>query len=119
MPLGRSERCHREMTDAKLESTQSLAGLVDYQSDAVVSRTLVGRPTGTVTLFAFDKAQSLSQHTAPYDALVLALDGDLEVTVAGERNRLASGDVLLIPANKPHAVEAKSRSKMLLIMIRG
>ena len=107
------------MTDAKLETAQSLAILVEYQSDAVVSRTLLGRPTGTVTLFAFDKGQSLSEHTAPYDALVLGLDGDLEITVAGERNHLASGDVLLMPANKPHAVEAKSRSKMLLIMIRG
>jgi quercetin dioxygenase-like cupin family protein len=107
------------MTEANLETARLLAELVDYQSDAVVSRTLLARPTGTVTLFAFDKGQSLSEHTAPFDALVLGLDGDLEITVAGKRNRLASGDVLLMPANKPHAVQAVSRSKMLLIMIRG
>jgi quercetin dioxygenase-like cupin family protein len=107
------------MAEAQVESARSLRDLVEYQSGAVVSRTLLARPTGTITLFAFDEDQGLSEHTAPYDALVLGLDGHLEITVAGNHNRLASGDVLLMPADKPHAVHAISRSKMLLIMIKG
>ena len=107
------------MSDAKLESARSLTGLIDYQSEAVVSRSLLARPTGTVTLFAFDEGQGLSEHTAPYDAIVLGLEGELEITVAGQGNRLASGDVLRMPADKPHALQASSRSKLLLIMIRG
>ena len=108
------------MTHVNLEShAQSLAGLVEYQTGSVVSRSLLSKPTGSVTLFAFDADQSLSEHTTPYDALALALDGELEVTIAGDRGRLARGEVLLMPANKPHAVHAISRSKMLLVMVRG
>lgn len=107
------------MTELKLEDqAQSLAGLVDYQPESVVSRTMLNKSTGSVTMFAFDKGQSLSEHTAPFDALVIAVDGELEITIAGDRHRLAEGDVLLMPANKPHAVDAISRSKMLLIMVR-
>lgn len=107
------------MTELKLEDqAQSLAGLVEYQPESVVSRTLLNKSTGSVTMFAFDKDQSLSEHTAPFDALVIALDGELEITIAGDRHRLADGAVLLMPANKPHAVDAISRSKMLLIMVR-
>ena len=97
---------------------QSLAGLVEYQPGSVVSRTLVRKSAGTVTLFAFDKEQSLSEHTTPYDALALALDGELEITIAGDRHRLARGEVLHMPANMPHAVLAVLRSKMLLVMVR-
>ncbi|GMR10511.1 MAG: cupin domain-containing protein [Anaerolineae bacterium] len=107
------------MTELNLEDrAQSLAGLVEYQPGSVVSRTLLSKATGSVTLFAFDKDQSLSEHTTPYDALVLAVDGELEITIAGDRRRLASGDVLLMPANKPHAVHAIARSKIVLIMVR-
>lgn len=107
------------MTELNLEDqAQSLAGLVDYQPESVVSRSLLSKSTGSATLFAFDKGQSLSEHTVPFDALVIGVDGELEITIAGDRHRLADGDVLMMPANKPHAVDAISRSKMLLIMVR-
>lgn len=108
------------MTRVNPEShSQSLAGLVEYQAGSVVSRSLVNKATGSLTLFAFDKDQSLSEHTTPYDAVALALEGELEITIAGDRSRLSPGDVLLMPANSPHAVHALSRSKMLLVMVRG
>ncbi len=100
------------------DQARSLAGLVDYQPGSVVSRTLLSKATGSVTLFAFDKDQDLSEHTAPFDALVYAVDGELEVTISGDRRKVSRGDMLLLPANKPHAVYASSQSKMLLIMIR-
>ena len=107
------------MTGLNLEDqAQSLAGLVQYQPESVVSRTLLNKSTGTVTLFAFDKDQNLSEHTAPFDALVYTVDGELEITIAGDRRKVSNGDVLLMPANKPHAVYAISQSKMLLIMVR-
>ena len=107
------------MTELNLEDqAQSLAGLVEYQPGSVVSRTLLNKSTGSITLFAFDRDQSLSEHTAPYDALVYAVDGELEITIAGDRRKVSQGDVLLMPANKPHAVYASSQSKMLLIMVR-
>ena len=109
-----------EMADVNLEGqTRSLADLVKYQTEAVVSRSLLSKATGSVTLFAFDEDQSLSEHTTPYDALALALEGELEITMAGECSRLAPGEVLLMPANRPHAVRAIARSKMLLVMVRG
>ena len=98
--------------------SQSLAGLIAYQDGAIVSRTLLSKPAGTVTLFAFDQGQGLSEHTTPYDALVLAVDGELEISIDADRHRLGDGQVLLLPANKPHAVQASRRSKMLLVMIR-
>jgi len=98
--------------------SQSLAGLIAYQDGAIVSRTLLSKPAGTVTLFAFDAGQGLSEHTAPYDALVLALDGELEISIGADPHRVAEGQVLLLPANRPHAVQASRRSKMLLVMIR-
>ena len=108
------------MTHVNLEShARSLAGLVEYQTGSVVSRSLLSKSMGSVTLFAFDEDQSLSEHTTPYDALALALEGELEIIIAGDRGRLARGEVLLMPANKPHAVHAISRSKMLLVMVRG
>lgn len=104
--------------DSLVEGAQSLAGLIDYQDGSVVSRALLSKATGNVTLFAFDKDQGLSEHSAPHDALVLSMDGEIEVTIAGDRHQLSRGEVILIPANKPHAVYANSRSKMLLVMIR-
>jgi quercetin dioxygenase-like cupin family protein len=107
------------MTQVNLgNQAQSLAGLVDYQDGSVVSRTVLGKSAGSVTLFAFDKDQSLSEHTTPYDALALSLDGELDITIAGDRHRLLRGEVLFMPANKAHAVHANSRSKMLLVMVR-
>jgi quercetin dioxygenase-like cupin family protein len=97
----------------------ALAELVAYQPGAVVSRTLVKRPTGTVTLFAFDAGQELSEHTAPFDALVEVLDGEAEITIAGHRIRARAGEAVLMPARQPHALRAAARFKMLLTMIRS
>ncbi len=93
--------------------------LVNYQAGAVVSRTLINQKTGTVTLFAFDAGQELSEHTAPYDALVQVLDGETRVTIAGQPFDLAAGDLIIMPANQPHALSATTTFKMLLTMIRS
>jgi quercetin dioxygenase-like cupin family protein len=93
--------------------------LVAYQDGAVVSRTVLKGATGNVTLFAFDAGQELSEHTAPYDALVQVLDGEAEITIAGEPHRLRGGDMIVMPANRPHAVRAIARFKMMLTMIRS
>ena len=92
--------------------------MVGYQDGAVVSRTVLKQPAGNVTLFAFDMGQELSEHTAPYDALVQVLDGEAEITIAGRPHRLRAGDMIVMPANQPHAVKAASRFKMMLTMIR-
>jgi quercetin dioxygenase-like cupin family protein len=94
-----------------------LRGLVDYQPGAVVSRMLVFKPTGTITLFAFDEGQGLSEHTAPYDAIVTVLEGAARVTIRDEEFALAEGDLIIMPANVPHAVYATTRFKMELVMI--
>jgi quercetin dioxygenase-like cupin family protein len=94
------------------------AGLVQYQSGAIVSRTLIKKPTGTVTLFAFDAGQELSEHTAPFDALVHVLDGESEISIAGKPKRVKAGQMVILPAGKIHAVKALGQFKMLLIMIR-
>lgn len=96
-----------------------LAGLIDYQESSVVSRTLIDKDKGTVTLFAFDGKQGLSEHTAPFDALLYVFDGEAEVTVSGKPLQLSAGMVALLPAGKPHSVKAMSRFKMMLIMIRS
>ena len=93
--------------------------MVGYQDGAVVSRTVLKQPAGNVTLFAFDAGQELSEHTAPYDALVQVLDGEAEITIAGRPHRLRAGDMIVMPANQPHAVKAASRFKMMLTMIRS
>jgi len=93
--------------------------LVSYQEGAVVSRTLVSQKAGTVTLFAFDAGQELSEHTAPYDALVQVLDGETEISIAGQPYRLTAGEAIIMPANDPHAVKALTQFKMMLTMIRS
>ena len=94
-------------------------GLAAYQEGAVVSRTLLKRAGGTITLFAFDEGQSLSEHTAPFDAVAQVLDGEAEITIAGTPLEVATGELVLMPANQPHAVHARTRFKMLLTMIRS
>ncbi len=96
-----------------------LARLLDYQSGSVVSRELLSLKTGTLTVFAFDKGQGLSEHTAPFDATVLGLEGKAEITISGTAQRLGKGDMLIMPAHQPHALKAKEPFKMLLIMIRA
>ena len=95
-----------------------LRDLVAYQGGSVVSRVILKRDKGNVTVFAFDQGQGLSEHTSPFDALVQAVEGEAEITVAGNAITLKTGEVLLLPANKPHAVKATARFKMLLTMIR-
>jgi quercetin dioxygenase-like cupin family protein len=96
-----------------------LAGLVEYQPGAVVSRTLVDKAVGTITLFAFAEGQGLSEHTAPYDAFVTVLDGEAEITIGGEPHRVAAGEMVIVPAHRPHFLRAVTQFKMLLVMIRA
>jgi quercetin dioxygenase-like cupin family protein len=95
-----------------------IVGLVDYQDGAVVSRTILKREAGSVTVFAFDRGQALSEHSVPFDALALLVDGRGEITVGGTPHELRQGDTILMPAGIPHAVRAVERFKMALIMLR-
>jgi quercetin dioxygenase-like cupin family protein len=97
----------------------NLTDLIDYQAGSVVSRAIIDKKAGTVTLFAFDQKQGLSEHTAPYDALVYILDGEADVVISGEPVRLKKGEFTIMPANEPHALSAVTRFKMLLIMVRS
>jgi len=97
---------------------KQLIDLLQYQDDSIVSRVLLKNKGGTVTLFAFDEGEGLSEHTAPFDALVVLTDGQATVEVAGDSFTLNQGETIILPANRPHAVKATSRFKMLLIMIR-
>jgi quercetin dioxygenase-like cupin family protein len=96
-----------------------LTELLNYQDDSIVSRTLVNLASGTVTLFAFGKGQGLSEHTSPFDALVYMLDGEADITVAGKTVRAQAGELVIMPAHQPHALEAVTQFKMMLTMIRS
>lgn len=96
----------------------NVASLLDYQEGSVVSRTLVKKATGTLTLFAFDEGEGLSEHSTPHDAVVEVLDGMVEITIGGTPHRVSAGEGLLLPASVPHALWAVTRFKMLLTMIR-
>ena len=105
---------------AELKSKASnLAGLIDYQEGSVVSRTIIDRKTGTITLFAFDENQGLSEHIVPLDALVYVLEGEGDITISGKLIKLKQGEITIMPANKPHTLKAKTRFKMLLTMIKS
>lgn len=97
----------------------ALAAMVDYQEGSVVSRQLFKTGSGTATVFAFAKGEGLSEHTTPHDALLLVLDGAAEVTVAGTSTTCSTGEIVLLPANEPHAVQAREGFKMLLLMYRS
>jgi len=97
----------------------NLQELVAYQEGSIVSREILKKPTGTVTVFAFDQGQGLSEHTAPFDAMVDVIDGEAEVTISGKANRVKEGEFIIMPANQPHAVQAKKRFKMMLVMVKG
>jgi len=105
--------------DRVTPEVQKLTDLVGYQDGSVVSREIIRKSTGTVTLFAFDKGQGLSEHTAPFDALVQVVDGEVEVTISGKPYRLGQGDFVILPAGETHALKALSRFKMLLVMVRS
>jgi quercetin dioxygenase-like cupin family protein len=107
-----------EETDALRGQPLAMTDLIAYQEGSVVSRTLIDKKIGTVTVFAFGAGQGLSEHTVPYDAMVQILDGDAEITIAGTVHRLAAGQMIIMPAGKPHSVKAVRKFKMLLVMIR-
>ena len=98
---------------------KSLNNLVEYQVGSVVSKTLIEKDTGTITLFAFDQGQGLSEHTAPFDALVCVFDGEVEIMISGKPYVLKMGEMVILPANKPHALKAVKKFKMMLTMIRS
>ncbi|WP_258084740.1 cupin domain-containing protein [Thermococcus thermotolerans] len=104
---------------SKMSEVENLKGMVDYQEGSIVSRTLLDKKTGSVTLFAFDKGQRLSEHTAPFDAMVYVLEGEAEITISGRHYRLKEGEMIIMPANEPHAVNAPEKFKMLLVMIKS
>ncbi len=96
----------------------ALAGLVGYQDGAIVSREIVSLPTGTMTVFAFDAGEQLSEHTAPFDATVVDLEGEAEISIGGTVHRVRAGEMIIMPAGVPHGLKAATRFKMLLIMIK-
>ena len=107
-----------EDEELKTESV-NMASLVEYQEGSIVSRTLMDKGTGTVTLFAFDEGEGLSEHTTPFDAMVQVLDGEVEITISGKLHCVRGGEMIIMPANEPHALKAASRFKMVLTMIKS
>lgn len=107
------------MPHSILDQPSNLAAFVEYQNKSIVSKAIVQNEKGSITLFAFDAGEGLSEHAAPFDAFVQVLDGELEITVGKATHRVCAGEALIMPANIPHALTAKARGKMLLVMIRG
>ena len=101
------------------EQALNLHAAIDYQDGSIVSQTLIGKETGTVTLFAFAEGDGLSEHTAPFDALVQVIEGQVEITIAQKPHVLNTGEIIVMPANKPHALKAITAFKMLLTMIKS
>jgi quercetin dioxygenase-like cupin family protein len=108
-----------ESNKSLMAQSAALADLIVYQEGSVVSRTIIDKTAGTVTLFAFDKDEGLSEHTVPYDALVYIIDGEADIVISGKPVRLKQGEMTIMPANAPHALKALTRFKMLLIMLRS
>jgi quercetin dioxygenase-like cupin family protein len=106
------------MENKLIGQTVTLADIAAYSSGSIVSREVLRKETGTVTVFAFDAGQGLSEHTAPFDAMVCVLDGEAEVLIAGKAHQVGAGQMIIMPANKPHALNARQRFKMMLVMIR-
>jgi quercetin dioxygenase-like cupin family protein len=102
-----------------LQFPNELEKLIDYQTGSVVSKTIIKKPTGTVTLFAFDKGEGLSEHTTPFDALVYLVDGEAEVIISGKVNVIKKGEMIIMPANQTHALKAQEKFKMMLVMIKS
>ncbi len=103
------------------EKTQAMkiTSLAEYQEGSIVSRTLIDKKAGTVTFFAFDEGQALSEHVAPFDVLISVLDGEVEVAISEKIHRVKEGEMIVLPANKPHALKAIRKFKMMLIMIKA
>jgi quercetin dioxygenase-like cupin family protein len=106
-------------TDDLLGKVVKPVNMVGYQEGSVVSRTIVDNDTGTITLFAFDEGQGLSEHTVPFDALVHVIDGEAKVTISGKSLNLLEGEMVIMPANQPHALKATKKFKMMLVMIKS
>jgi len=113
------KRAKASVLEACVAQPQNLEGLVEYAQDSIVSKTILDKPVGTITLFAFDEGQKLSEHTAPYDAVVQVLDGRGQLTIGGTPVTVAAGQIVIMPGNVPHSVTADERFKMLLTMIRA
>jgi len=109
----------QSVLEAVVGNAQKLSGLIEYSPDSVVSKTILDKPVGTITLFAFDKGQRLSEHQAPYDAVVQIVEGRARLTIGGEEKQVSAGEIVVMPGNVPHAVDADEKFKMLLTMIRA
>ena len=109
----------RQVSQSCVGKPAVLADLIDYADGSIVSKTLIDKSVGTITLFAFDRGQKLSEHTTPYDAVVQIIDGSADITINGKVKTVCSGQLIVMPANIPHAVAAKEKFKMMLIMIRS
>lgn len=107
-----------KIADELLAQPRNLAALAEYQSHSIVSREIIKKATGTVTVFAFDAGEALSEHTAPFDALVYALEGQVEIMISGTWHSVKEGDMIIMPANQPHALKAAKRFKMLLVLVK-
>ena len=113
------EKTDKSVLDSCMGKGHKLASLVEYADDSIVSKTILDKPAGTITLFAFDRGQKLSEHTAGYDAVVQIIDGAARLTIGGEEKKVLVGDIIIMPANVSHSVGAEEKFKMLLTMIRA
>ena len=102
-----------------MQKVSNVKDMVTYQDGSIVSKEIIKKPTGTVTIFAFDQDQGLSEHTAPFDAMVYVLDGEAEILISGEAHQLRKGEMIIMPGGKPHALRAVKRFKMMLVMVRS
>jgi quercetin dioxygenase-like cupin family protein len=107
------------MEDNMAEQVSNLKDMVAYQDGSIVSKEIIKKSTGTVTIFAFDQGQGLSEHTAPFDAMVQIVDGEAEIIISGESHHLKEGETIIMPAGKPHALKALTKFKMMLVMIKS
>ena len=114
-----SEKQRAGSLEACVSKAQNLVDLVEYSKDSIVSKTILDKSAGTITLFAFDKDQKLSEHTAPYDAVVQVLDGNCQLTIGDQSKQAVAGEIIIMPGNVPHSVTATEKFKMLLTMIRA
>jgi quercetin dioxygenase-like cupin family protein len=102
-----------------MQKVSNVKDMVTYQDASIVSKEIIKKPTGTVTIFAFDQDQGLSEHTAPFDAMVYVLDGEVEIIISGEAHHLREGEMIIMPGGKPHALRAVKRFKMMLVMVKS
>ena len=114
-----NERKNGKLLESCLSKAQTLNKIIDYSTDSVVSKTIVDKEAGTITLFSFDKGQALSEHSSPFDAVVEVIEGKALITIGGTKNEVAEGQIIIMPANIPHSVRSEERFKMVLIMIRS